>query len=241
MSFNPKEYMVVWRAKNKDAQKAYRKARYAANRETVLAEKRNAPPEEKAKYAARSMAYYHKHKGTIYTVKKREYHKKWSQKNREKLRAYCAAYRAQNRDKCKAYGKKWDENNKTHRFIKSAAWRKRVGVDYWKSYYLKNHEKMKCMHVRASARRRALIAGSYQNGTAENFYKFVRGKKSIPCYYCGVSMAGTDAHIDHVIAVSKQGNHSSENLCASCPTCNLRKNNKAPSEIRFLPQPLLNL
>lgn len=91
------------------------------------------------------------------------------------------------------------------------------------------------------ALRRAREHGSKASESTLAFFKFVRSQKSIPCYYCGKRVTGKKAHIDHVIALAKQGNHASENLCASCPECNLRKWTRLPSETSFNQQPLLNL
>lgn len=62
------------------------------------------------------------------------------------------------------------------------------------------------------------------------------------CYYCTRSFPTTVLHIDHVIPISRGGAHSIGNICRSCPTCNLSKNCRMPSE--FIPptkQPLLSL
>ena len=92
-----------------------------------------------------------------------------------------------------------------------------------------------------SNRRRARKAKATVGDTAMLFYAFVRSRERIRCYYCGDWVSGQKAHIDHVIALAKEGNHASENLCASCQKCNLKKGVKLPSEIHFIDQGLLNL
>jgi len=62
------------------------------------------------------------------------------------------------------------------------------------------------------------------------------------CYYCTRPFPTTLLHIDHVIPLAKGGSHSVGNLCRSCPSCNLSKNCRMPSD--FVPptkQPLLSL
>jgi 5-methylcytosine-specific restriction endonuclease McrA len=81
--------------------------------------------------------------------------------------------------------------------------------------------------LRAKLRRARILGASIDTRGVNEFYKFVRSKKTIPCYYCGKVIRGMDVHVDHIVALSKSGNHAVENLCASCPTCNHSKSNKS--------------
>jgi len=49
------------------------------------------------------------------------------------------------------------------------------------------------------------------------------------CYWCGESVGGT-YHVDHVIPLSRGGSNGPENIVISCPTCNMMKGAKMPSE-----------
>jgi 5-methylcytosine-specific restriction endonuclease McrA len=193
-------------------------------------------------------------------IKKREYYAR----NPEKWRAYKRFKMAESREKHKddplyrERARRWGrENYYRHREKRLAvvkAYRMAHEAEIQikkKKYHAKNP------HVRQRARRnwaiknkatvqsviarRRLRVRSTSDGTAETFYIFVRSKKRIPCYYCGRMISGKVAHIDHVIAIAKNGNHASENLCASCPDCNRSKSAKLPSETAFDNQPLLNL
>ena len=139
--------------------------------------------------------------------------------------------------------------------IREAAWRAR-NPEYLrlksKRYYATNKEKAS-EHLRQWQKnhrariseyhklRRARRKGCFTDGTADIFIRHVRSQKRIRCYYCKEWVSGKEAHIDHVIAVSKQGNHASDNLCASCPKCNMIKHARLPSDTRFNNQPLLNI
>lgn len=236
-----------------EEKRQYNLAYYKANRERLCANSRAWGNTNRTRLSARMKVYYKANrekileKKRVYTantrVAKAAYNKKYRADNLEALAAKQAAYKSKSSPyyaQIRARNKAYYKANKEKFYPGARLWQSKNRDKvrgYEQAWAKKNPHKR---HAK-SARRRARIAGAYQDGTADAFYKFVRSKKSIPCYYCGSGVAGKDAHIDHVIAVSKQGNHSSENLCASCPTCNLRKNNKAPSEIHFLPQPLLNL
>jgi 5-methylcytosine-specific restriction endonuclease McrA len=56
-----------------------------------------------------------------------------------------------------------------------------------------------------------------------------RGRQANRCWWCGETL-GADAHIDHVIALSRGGLHSRNNIVLACKPCNLRKNAKMPHE-----------
>jgi len=50
------------------------------------------------------------------------------------------------------------------------------------------------------------------------------------CSYCGVR--GAPLECDHVVPVSRGGNHGEDNLVASCRSCNRSKRDKTPEEWR---------
>ena len=84
----------------------------------------------------------------------------------------------------------------------------------------------------ADARRRAIEIGA-QTGCRKAYAAFVRWArdvKSVPCYWCGVKTRPGKRHLDHVIPLVRGGKDAVENLCVSCPPCNLRKNAKMPEE-----------
>lgn len=46
------------------------------------------------------------------------------------------------------------------------------------------------------------------------------------CAWCGVSLLKRAFEIDHIIALSRGGQHTPDNLAVACPTCNRRKASK---------------
>jgi 5-methylcytosine-specific restriction endonuclease McrA len=57
---------------------------------------------------------------------------------------------------------------------------------------------------------------------------WVKDNKSIPCPYCG----NKTKEIDHVIPLSKSGQHSLDNLQMLCLDCNRSKGDKLPEEFK---------
>lgn len=158
--------------------------------------------------------------------------RKWSQNRRRQKPGVDSprtrAWEKRNPDKRKAQKRRYYQKHR-QRLLKKQ-----------KAYYKANTAKCHASMRKHTLNRRGALARNSDN-TATAFILFVRSKKQLPCYYCGNPVSGKKAHIDHVIAVSKRGNHASQNLCASCPDCNLRKGSKLPSELTFIEQPLLNL
>lgn len=169
---------------------------------------------------------------------------KWKRKrinNREKLRLKQLDYRRRHLDECRRKNRKWHWDNREHR------------RDYMRSYYERNQETIK---ARAKAfynadkarwwnynqKRRSLLEQASAN--LEIIRRFVKRIKSKPfcyCYYCGIRTQTKGAHFDHIIPISKGGQHSIENLCVTCPNCNLSKNDSIPSQWRKHPQLFLDL
>ena len=64
--------------------------------------------------------------------------------------------------------------------------------------------------------------------------KAVLARDSWTCQYCGSSKPGLT--VDHVIPRSRGGESIWENIVAACPSCNRRKGNRLPREIRMQPR-----
>lgn len=245
-----KEYGKAWRNLKRDQLNARRRflRKFGPNREKQLRKDREyhekIRDEQPEKVRAQKKSFYDTHREDILKQQREAYSKnprlkldvskRWYLANKDKKREYDKQYRlslspekiAARRASQLAYYHAHPE--------KHAEWRKR-GYECVRKWHKEHPDPLR------GKRRRALIAQCKVDDTAEAFYKFVRSKSRIHCYYCGRVINGKDAHIDHVIAVSKRGNHASDNLAASCQKCNLKKHDKLPSEVTFLNQPLLNL
>jgi hypothetical protein len=60
------------------------------------------------------------------------------------------------------------------------------------------------------------------------------------CMYCGLSKAGGDLELEHVIPKSRGGKNSWDNLVAACRKCNAKKDDKTPEEagMKLIRRPL---
>ena len=64
--------------------------------------------------------------------------------------------------------------------------------------------------------------------STQDVLDIVREQENL-CFYCKCDLK-ENYHLDHKIPLSKEGLDRKENICATCPSCNLRKGNKTYKE-----------
>lgn len=143
--------------------------------------------------------------------------KRWADLNRERKRAKDREYGKANKARKKAYD--------AARFKQNA-----VAVRARASAYFQKHKddpdfKAK-MRVRSDRRRALKKAATVNLAGIRSFIASTYKKPTAICYYCNKRVPSRTVHFDHVIALSKGGAHSVENLCVSCSACNLSKGAK---------------
>jgi 5-methylcytosine-specific restriction endonuclease McrA len=65
-------------------------------------------------------------------------------------------------------------------------------------------------------------------------YELAASNSVVTCYLCGKSTHRRKRHVDHIVPLSKGGQHRRSNLAVACSGCNLSKNAKLPAEIGLL-------
>ena len=73
------------------------------------------------------------------------------------------------------------------------------------------------------------------------FVKKIRSMDFATCYFCEKLVPTKGIHFDHIVPLTKGGQHSIENLCVSCPSCNHSKYNHTISSWIKTGQQLLDL
>ena len=139
-----------------------------------------------------------------------EYSKQYAAKNKEELKSRRKSYYWKNREKVLKQFNDWAKDNGAKIKINRTQSRK-ANPALYRSY---------------SATRRARMknAQTFQI-TKMEFQKLY----SSNCFYC----QGTATSIDHVIPLSRGGNHSIGNLVACCLSCNSSKKDKTITEWRY--------
>lgn len=201
---------------------------------------------------------------------RREYHRQWYLRNKERKAAQVKAYRLVNKDRLAAANKKWQEahpenvrlRQKRYRAKRGKAWcslqnkayriKNRKTLNEYKArlrahnpepkreYSRKYYQRNKGAFFAAVLKRNAIKAGVTVNaeGIAQ-WMAAVRAKPSAACYYCHKRVSTKTVHFDHILALSKGGAHSIENLCVSCAHCNLTKGPKAIQEWMTIGQQIM--
>ncbi len=133
-----------------------------------------------------------------------------AQANPGKARARAREWRQANREKHRAYSRGWARANRARSHAQVREWR------------AANPEAYRLQGMLRRARERA-------NGIFKVTAKEVRRMLAKPCYLCGVAPS---ADLEHIVPVSRGGQHSIGNLLGACKPCNNRKHDKLLVEYR---------
>jgi len=133
-------------------------------------------------------------------AKKKEDDKRWRQANKERVAKKVKEYQQSHKSQVNATNRRWQKRN----------WEKHI--EYQLQY---NHAKRARMEI-ATVNMKAI----------RGFVRAVKAKAFCTCYYCGSKVSSKKIHFDHIIPIAKGGQHSVENLCVSCPPCNMAKHDK---------------
>jgi 5-methylcytosine-specific restriction endonuclease McrA len=161
----------------------------------------------------------------------------WQRKNWAYRQEYMRKYYASKREGIKAASKSNYAANRKARLETNKKWRARNPdkvKQFYKNYYPKGlitnqkwRDRNRGKWTALSSRRRALQRKATINlNQITEWMQSVRSKESVVCYYCKTFIPANKVHFDHIIALIKGGSHSVDNLCVSCPKCNLSKGAK---------------
>lgn len=151
--------------------------------------------------------------------------------NTDKIAAYVADWRKRNPDKCNEYNEDWKRNRRPvylagrKRRYNEQAENRRAKVKDWRK---NNPVKVRIQWKTRQARKRA-AEGIH---TPDDIRQILEAQHGL-CAYCGVRIflnIKHDAHVDHIIALTRGGSNWPDNLAVTCAECNLSKRNKSLSE-----------
>jgi len=169
----------------------------------------------KKQAADRAYGKEHRPQRTIYEKNHRLEHA-------EQVAATLSKYNVKNAAKIKKRRHKYYEANKAH-IIKAV-------IEWTKAH----PEQAKQNNIVRTQRHRAAKAQALINDLTAAQWQEIKAAYSFRCVYCDRKM--TRLTQDHIIAVSKGGNHTASNIVPACHSCNSRKGDRAP----LIPvQPLL--
>lgn len=145
-------------------------------------------------------------------------------KHKEKRKIAHKAYYDANRDKVLNKEKRRREKNPDEGKLRSSR------------HYFANKLRYKLKYLKRVALQKAATVNLV---AIESFLRSTMERKYFTCYYCTRTFPISNLHWDHIIALSKGGAHSVENLCTACSNCNLKKGAKSLSEWNRIGQQVL--
>lgn len=163
-----------------------------------------------------TQSYRIRNRVKVNSIAVKSYHK-----NRASVRRQQADYYQRTKADKAAKGKIYREANLEKRKAQCRAWHK---ANRNNPKFLANR---KLKDIPYQQKRRALKRRAAINLKGiRQWMKAAKAKPVATCYWCQARFASYGIHFDHIIPLSKGGEHSVRNLCTSCPTCNLSKSNK---------------
>lgn len=209
---------------NKEHQRAYNKAWYAANKEHCAAYAKVQHAANKERDRANAKAWKAAHPERVRAHNK-AYHKTRTAAQLERSRATSKAWNAANRERHRATSKAWAAANKERRRARRDANPERArarALSYEKVYHAAHPERSSIDHTR----RRARLAEVLSTLTVQE-WKAILDAAGHACIYCG---SGERLAMDHLTPISRGGPHTAENVAPACKPCNSSKGTKTVLE-----------
>lgn len=212
-----------FRGECKTCQKVYANNWYAKNRAEIQAKHKAYDAEHKAERKAYMQRYRAEHR-----EERRLYNKKYREERREWWRETIKKHQRANPEK----HREWMRKSRLKHIDKRREEGRRYYAEHGNAMRLNNHEwyrKNKDASRAKSHKRRALKAQSGGVHTPTDIQLLLKSQKG-KCWWCGKLIDPDNYHVDHRIPLSRGGSNAPENLCISCPKCNLSKGDKLPHE-----------
>lgn len=170
----------------------------------------------------------------------------------DKKRARDARYRARHPEKRHAYylehreheratNRAWFERHATERAAYNIVYNARHRSEkraYFSAYRLAHRDELNArtsayMREIGKAARNARVRGA---PVVERIYrKVVFERDGGRCHICHKLVDPTYWHLDHLVPLSKGGEHSYRNVAVAHPACNLHRNATGPAQLRLTP------
>jgi len=126
----------------------------------------------------------------------------------------------------KETGEIYRKNNRVVILIRSKAYRDkhREYIQNYRKLYAKS-KNIQIGQAKARFKREVLLKSRINDLTLDQWEE-IKKNQNYKCAYCGKEIQLT---IDHIVPISKGGNHTQENIQGLCKSCNCKKQNKIDS------------
>lgn len=230
-----KECRASYRQETREAISERRRARYAANREEILAKQKTYREGNREHLKEKHRAYYRenkeKWKARYDRTAKSDYNRRYHLEHRTERLRDAEAYRVGNIEKTRRACKKWrDQNRERVRNYNQNYHEEHVEErsEYYSKYRKENPEAVR-HHDRLRRARKKSVNECFDIEQAS----FVRGFWKNRCAVCGHARLLWEKvlPIDHWLPLSKGHALSMNNAVLLCLPCNSRKSDHFPNEI----------
>lgn len=147
--------------------------------------------------------------------------KRWKQENPERVKEIRQKYLAEHAKENREYQRRWAAEYRKNNPLNHRRWV--ASPEKLKQWRKANPEKYRNQKLRRRSR---------EKGTGQFLVtsKDIKRLLTQPCIYCGQP----SQHIDHIIPVSRGGEHRVGNLAPACARCNLTKSDRYVMEWKFV-------
>jgi len=135
--------------------------------------------------------------------------RKWAKNNQDKVKAKDEKYRKNNPDRVRAKTRRWYKKNAS-----KIALRYKTDPDY------RLKRQISCINRRKREKERS--DGTVNKKAIDRLFALQESR----CVYCFSRLE--KFHIDHIVSLAKDGQHSINNIQLLCEDCNKRKSDKDP-------------
>ena len=199
---------------NKEKQRDYQKAWYRANRDAVISRSKAYRATNLDKVRAREKAY---------NGANRDVRVAWREANRDKTRAKDREKYAANPGKHKAYKEANGDKIRARAAVYGKAYREANPEKCREAYLRWKRANKLAVRLHVQARRKRLGSGVV---TKDDILALLKDQDGV-CFWTGDSL-GDGFDIDHIVPLSRGGNHEMGNVCLATPRANRSKGAKMP-------------
>ena len=228
---------AAYRQANKDKTRVY----LQANKERIKVRGATYYQANKERIKVRNAAYYQVSKDKIKEQGK-NYHLANKERIKKRAKAYCrahkeeiktrqAVYQQANKEVIKKKAKAYHQAHKDESKARRQTHREEL-IKYKGAYYQNNKGKFNAY----GSKRRALKKGATMGdlNRIKEIYRIAAEEPRVRDYLTGKLIPMGHRQVDHVVPLSKGGQHRPSNLAVTSDECNLSKHNKMPEEIGLL-------